>query len=32
MAQIAEHVKVKHKVPVTTETIANFVKNKIRRT
>lgn len=32
MAQVAEHVKKKHNVAVTTDTIANFVKNKVRQT
>ncbi len=32
MAQVAAHVKKKHRVQVTTDTIANFVKKAIRRT
>jgi len=31
MAQIDAHVKAKHRVPVTTATIANFVKTAIRQ-
>ena len=32
MAQVSEHVKKKHRVQVTTDTIANFVKGSIRHT
>ncbi len=32
MAQVAEHVKKKHRVQVTTDTIANFVMKNVRRT
>jgi predicted small metal-binding protein len=32
MQQVAEHVKKKHRVQVTTDTIANFVKKAVRRT
>jgi predicted small metal-binding protein len=31
MAKVAEHVRRKHKVAVTTDTIANFVRSKVRR-
>ena len=32
MTLISEHVRKVHKVQTTTDTIANFVKQKIRRT
>ena len=32
MAKVAEHVKKKHNVQVTTGTIAAFVRGKIRQT
>lgn len=32
MAKVAEHVKNKHNVQTTTDTIANFVKLKVKRT
>jgi predicted small metal-binding protein len=32
MEKVAEHVKKKHRVQTTTDTIANFVKKSIRRT
>lgn len=32
MAQVADHVKKKHRVQVTTDTIANYVKRAVRRT
>ncbi len=32
MAKVAEHVKKKHAVAVTTDTIASFVKTKVRHT
>jgi len=32
MQQVAEHVKKKHRVQTTTDTIANFVKKAIRIT
>jgi predicted small metal-binding protein len=32
MAQIVVHVKKKHRVAVTTDTIANFVKKNVRHT
>lgn len=32
MAKVADHVKKKHKVQTTTDTIANFVKTKVRQT
>jgi len=32
MAKVADHVKVKHKVAIPTDTIVNFVKTKVRRT
>ncbi len=31
MAKVADHVKRKHNVPVTTGTIAAFVKSKVRQ-
>ena len=30
MAKVADHVKKKHNVPVTTDTIANYVRGKVR--
>ncbi len=30
MAKVAYHVKKKHKVETTTDTIANYVKTKVR--
>jgi len=30
MAKVADHVKKKHKVETTTDTIANYVKTKVR--
>ncbi|MDP9073954.1 MAG: hypothetical protein M3N98_07235 [Actinomycetota bacterium] len=32
MEQVADHVKKKHRVQVTTDTIANFVKKRIKHT
>lgn len=32
MAKVAAHVKQKHAVAVTTDTIAKFVKTKVRHT
>jgi predicted small metal-binding protein len=32
MAQVADHVKKKHRVETTTDTIANFVKKAVKRT
>ncbi len=31
MAKVAEHVRKKHKVAVTTDTIGNFVRSKVRK-
>ncbi len=31
MAKVADHVKKVHAVPVTTDTIGNYVRQKIRR-
>jgi predicted small metal-binding protein len=31
MAKVAQHVKKKHAVNTTTDTIANYVKEKIRK-
>jgi predicted small metal-binding protein len=31
MTKVAEHVKKKHAVDTTTDTIANYVKRKIRQ-
>jgi len=31
MAMVDAHVKAKHRVPVTTDTIANFVRQNVRR-
>ena len=31
MAKVAQHVREVHKVETTTDTIANFIKQKIRR-
>ncbi len=31
MAKVAEHVRKVHKVPTTTQTIANFVKKEVRQ-
>jgi predicted small metal-binding protein len=32
MEKVAEHVKKKHRVQTTTDTIANFVKKAVRKT
>jgi len=32
IAQVAEHVKAKHRVNAPTQTIVNYVKTKVRRT
>ncbi|CAN5501279.1 hypothetical protein BH20ACT2_BH20ACT2_01310 [soil metagenome] len=32
MKKVADHVKKTHKVETTTDTIANYVKQKIRKT
>ena len=32
MAKVADHVKQKHRVQTTTDTIANFVKKAVRHT
>jgi predicted small metal-binding protein len=32
MEQVSEHVKKKHRVQTTTDTIANFVKKAIKQT
>ncbi len=32
MAKVSDHVKKKHKVQTTTDTIANFVRGKVRTT
>ena len=31
MAKVAEHVRKVHKVETTTDTIANFIRQKVRR-
>ncbi len=31
MAKVADHVKNKHAVATTTDTIANYVKQKVRK-
>ncbi|MDQ6798886.1 MAG: hypothetical protein M3011_12885 [Actinomycetota bacterium] len=31
MGKVAEHVRRKHKVAVTTDTIGNFVRSKVRK-
>jgi predicted small metal-binding protein len=31
MRKVSDHVRKVHKVPTTTDTIANYVKQKIRR-
>ena len=31
MAKVVEHVRRKHNVPVTTDTIANYVRGKVRQ-
>jgi predicted small metal-binding protein len=32
MRQVSEHVRQKHRVQTTTDTIANFVKKAVRQT
>ncbi len=31
MSKVADHVRKKHKVAVTTDTIGNFVRSKVRK-